>query len=127
RAFVEEVSGHGILACGKHFPGMGAAQRDPHFSLPVIDKPKKILMMEDVPPFANLFDMLPMILVGHAHYPTLGELKPKPASLSPRIVDALLRRKLGYTGVILTDDMTMGAITSMGLTADRFLEAFEAG
>jgi beta-N-acetylhexosaminidase len=75
----------------------------------------------------NVFDAVPMIMVGHAHYPTLGETKPTPASLSPRIVDALLRRKLGYTGIIVTDDMTMGAVSSLGLTASRFLEAFEAG
>ena len=127
RAFIEEVAGYDILTCAKHFPGMGAAHRDPHFGLPQIRKPRKLLLMEDVPPFVNLFDSLPMIMVGHAHYPALGETTPTPASLSPRIVSRLLRRRLGYTGVIMTDDMTMGAISGMGLTADRFLEAFEAG
>jgi len=127
RAFIEEVTEHGIFACPKHFPGMGAAQRDPHFVLPQIDKPKKLLLMEDVPPFVNVFDAVSMIMVGHAHYPTLGEIKPTPASLSPRIVDGLLRRKLGYSGIIVTDDMTMGAISGHGLTANRFLETFEAG
>jgi len=127
RAFIEEVNEHGVFACAKHFPGMGAAQRDPHFALPHIEKPKKLLLMEDVPPFVNVFDAVPMIMVGHAHYPTLGETRPTPASLSPRIVDGLLRKKLGYSGIIVTDDMTMGAISSLGLTANRFLEAFEAG
>jgi beta-N-acetylhexosaminidase len=127
KAFIEEVTGHGIFACAKHFPGMGTAERDPHFVLPHIEKPRKLLLMEDVPPFVNVFNAVPMIMVGHAHYPTLGETKPTPASLSPRIVDALLRRKLGYTGIIVTDDMTMGAVSSLGLTASRFLEAFEAG
>jgi beta-N-acetylhexosaminidase len=127
RAFIEEVNQHGIFACAKHFPGLGAAQRDPHFMLPHIEKPRKLLMMEDVPPFVNVFGAVPMIMVGHAHYPALGETKPTPASLSPRIVDGLLRRKLGYTGIIVTDDLTMGAVSSLGLTASRFLEAFEAG
>jgi beta-N-acetylhexosaminidase len=127
KAFIEEVSEQSIFVCGKHFPGMGAAERDPHFLLPQISKPKKMLLMEDVPPFANLFDVLPMVMVGHAHYPALGETKPLPASLSPRIVDGLLRRKLGYRGIIITDDMTMGAISGLGLTSDRFLEALEAG
>jgi beta-N-acetylhexosaminidase len=127
RAFVEEVTEHGIFACPKHFPGMGSAQRDSHFELPHIDKPRKQLLVEDVPPFVNLFDAVSMIMVGHAHYPTLGEAKATPACLSPRIVDGLLRRKLGYTGIILTDDMTMGAVSSLGLKAGRFLEAFEAG
>jgi beta-N-acetylhexosaminidase len=127
KAFIEEVTEHGIFACAKHFPGMGAAERDPHFVLPHIEKPRKLLLMEDVPPFVNVFNAVPMIMVGHAHYPTLGETRPTPASLSPRIVDALLRRKLGYTGIIVTDDMTMGAVSGLGLTASRFLEAFEAG
>jgi len=127
KAFVEEVTEHGIFSCPKHFPGMGAAQRDPHFVLPQIEKPRKQLLVEDVAPFVNLFEAVSMIMVGHAHYPTLGETKPTPACLSPRIIDGLLRRKLGYNGIILTDDLTMGAVSSLGLTAGRFLEAFEAG
>jgi len=127
RAFIEEVQERGIFACPKHFPGLGAADRDPHFVLPRIEKPKKLLLMEDVPPFANLFDVAPMIMVGHAYYPAFGDTSPKPASLSPRIVEGLLRKKLGYSGIIVTDDMTMGAITSVGLTPERFLEAFESG
>jgi len=126
-AFVEEVADSGTIVCGKHFPGLGPVQRDPHFTLPRVDKPKKLLMMEDIPPFVNLFSVLPMIMVGHAYYPALAESRPVTASLSPRVVDKLLRKKLGYQGLILTDDMTLGAVTSLGLTADRFLEAFEAG
>jgi beta-N-acetylhexosaminidase len=126
-AFIEEVADNGTLVCGKHFPGLGQVQRDPHFALPRIDKPKKLLLMEDIPPFVNLFSVLPMIMVGHAHYPTLSEARPIPASLSPRVVDKLLRKKLGYQGLIITDDMTLGAITSLGLTPDRLLEALEAG
>lgn len=101
--------------------------RDPHFTLPQIDKPKKLLLVEDVPPFANLFDVLPMIMVGHAYYPSLSDSRPLPASLSPQIVQKLLRQKLRYPGVIITDDMTQGAVTSLGLTPDRFMEALEAG
>lgn len=125
-AFIEEVTKSAILTCGKHFPGLGAVPRDPHFTLPRIDKTKKLLLMEDIPPFANNFGTLPLIMVGHACYPAFGEA-PIPACLSPRIVDRLLRRKLGYGGVIVTDDMTLGAITSLGLTPERFLEAVEAG
>ena len=126
-AFVEEVAESGILTCGKHFPGLGSVRRDPHFALPQIDKPKKLLLVEDIPPFVNLFPTLPMIMVGHAYFPALAEGRPMPACLSPRIVDRLLRRKLGYPGVIVTDDMTLGAVTSLGLTPERFLEALEAG
>jgi beta-N-acetylhexosaminidase len=126
-AFIEEVADGGTIVCGKHFPGLGGVQRDPHFTLPQVDKPKKLLLMEDIAPFVNLFDVLPMIMVGHAYYPSLSDSRPIPASLSPRIVDRLLRKKLGYQGLILTDDLTLGAVTGLGLTPERFLEAFEAG
>jgi beta-N-acetylhexosaminidase len=67
-----------------------------------------------------------MTMVGHASYPAFGD-GPLPACLSPRIVGGLLRRKLGYRGVIVTSDLTMGAVTGIGLDPGRFLQAFEAG
>src|SRR5262245_65120278 len=68
-----------------------------------------------------------MMMIAHAHYQGLGDEKPIPASLSTRVVDGFLRKKLGYAGLTITDDLTMGAVTSMGLTPDLFLRAFEAG
>lgn len=126
RGFLDEVQQRGILSCPGHFPGLGAATRDPHFGLPVIDRPRKQLLREDVVPFADLL-YSPLMMVGHAHYPALMDARPWPASLAARVVDGLLRRRLGYTGVIVTDDLTMGAVSSMGLTRERFLEAIEAG
>ena len=126
-AFVEELSKRGIFSCLKHFPGLGAATVDPHFSLPHIDRTKRQLQQEDAAPFMKLFGHAAMILVSHAHYPGLGDEKPVPASLSPRVVDGFLRKKLGYQGLTITDDLTMGAITSIGLKPDVFLRAFEAG
>src|SRR5207249_8101306 len=68
-----------------------------------------------------------MIMICHAHYPSLGDDKPTPASLSSRVIGGLLRKKLGYKGIAITDDLTMGAVTSLGLTTDIFLRALEAG
>ena len=126
-AFCEEFADKGILACPKHFPGLGSARLDPHFRLPRIDTPKRQLFQEDILPFLDLIDDVPMMMIGHAYYPALMDERPMPASLSPRIVDGLLRKKLGFQGVIITDDLTMGAVNSMGLTPDLFLRAFEAG
>jgi beta-N-acetylhexosaminidase len=126
-AFTEELGRKKILACAKHFPGLGAAQFDPHFVLPRIDRPKRQMLQEDVLPFLSLIDAVSMIMVGHAHYPGFGDERPTPASLSSRIVDGFLRKKLGFEGVIITDDLTMGAIAGLGLTPDLFLAAFEAG
>jgi len=131
RAYLDELSERGILACVKHFPGLGSALMDPHFVLPKIDKAKKNLLLDDALPFLNLIDDVPMMMVGHAFYPGLvagnSDEKPLPASLSHRVVGGLLRRKFGFEGVIVTDDLTMGAVHSVGLTSDIFLQAFEAG
>ena len=126
-AFVEELSKRNILTCTKHFPGLGGAQIDPHFVLPRIERNKRQLQSEDAVPFVSLFDRAGMIMVSHAHYPVLGDEKPTPASLSARVIDAFLRKKLGYKGLVVTDDLVMGAVTSLGLTPDLFLRAFEAG
>jgi beta-N-acetylhexosaminidase len=126
-AFIEELSKKRILACTKHFPGLGAATADPHFSLPRIDRNKRLLLQAEAIPFVTLFEPAAMIMIAHAHFPGLGDEKPVPASLSPRIVEGFLRRKLGYRGLTITDDLTMGAITSLGLTPELFLRAFEAG
>ncbi len=127
RAFAEELSKRGIATCAKHFPGLGGATVDPHFILPRVERTRRQLLQEDTLPFANVFNEAGMIMISHAHYPGLGDEKPLPASLSSRVVDGFLRKKLAYPGLIVTDDLTMGAITSMGLTPDLFLRAFEAG
>ena len=126
-AFVEELSKRGIITCAKHFPGLGGGTVDPHFYLPRIDRTKRQLLHEDAVPFLKLFNHAGMIMISHAHYPGLGDEKPVPASLSSRVVSGFLRKKLGYKGLTITDDLTMGAVTSVGLTPETFLRAFEAG
>jgi beta-N-acetylhexosaminidase len=126
-ACIEEFSKRNVVTAIKHFPGLGAARSDPHFTLPRIEKSKKQLLQEDILPFLNLVDEAPAITVCHAHYPGLGDDKPCPASLSPRVVEGFLRNKLGFQGVVITDDLTMGAISSLGLNPEVFLRAFEAG
>src|SRR5262249_31186934 len=124
-AFVEELGKRGIMTCAKHFPGLGAATVDSHFSLPIIDRSKRQLQQVDTVPFVSLFVQTRMVMVAHAHYSAFDE-KPVPASLSPRVIEGFLRKKLGYTGLVVTDDLTMGAVTSIGLTPELFLRAFEA-
>ena len=100
---------------------------DPHFGLPRIERNKRQIQQEDAVPFVKLFDQVGMIMVSHAHYPALGDEKPIAASLSTRVIEGFLRKKLGYKGPTITDDLTMGAVTSLGLTPELFLRAFEAG
>jgi len=126
-AFVEELAKRRIISCIKHFPGLGGSTSDPHFSLPHIERTKRELQQQDTIPFVKLFDRAGIIMVSHAHYPGLGDEKPLPASISSRVVDGFLRKKLKYNGLTITDDLTMGAVTSIGLTPDLFLRGFEAG
>jgi beta-N-acetylhexosaminidase len=126
-AFVDEMSRKHILSCAGHFPGLGAAASDAHFVLPRIERSRRQLAQEDLVPFVSLLNEAPMLMVSHAYYPAFGDDKPVPATLSSRIVEGFLRRKLGFRGVIVTDDLTMGAVSSLGLTPDLFLRAFEAG
>src|SRR5215471_3372911 len=126
-AFVEELGKRGIMTCAKHFPGLGAASADSHFSLPLIDRTKRQMQQADAVPFVNLFGQTAIVVIAHAHYPALGDEKPVPASLSSRVIEGFLRKKLGYGGLVVTDDLTMGAVTSIGLTPELFLGAFEAG
>ncbi len=126
RPAIDEARKKGILSCARHFPGLGSAPRDPHFGLPRIDRPRRRLFSEDIVPFNELKNDVDMILVGHGHYPTLGDLRPVPASLSPRVV-AILRDTVRFEGVAITDDLTMGAVTTFGLKPETFVRAVEAG
>jgi beta-N-acetylhexosaminidase len=126
-AFIEELSKRDIFTCAKHFPGLGGATVDPHFALPRIERTKKQLQQEDAAPFIKVFHHADMIMISHAYYAGLGDDKPVPGCLSNRIVNGSLRRKLGYKGLAITDDLTMGAVTGVGLTPELFLRAFEAG
>lgn len=121
--FLAGLAGQGILGCGKHFPGLGRALKDTHQALPWIEAEEAELWETDLYPFRALAKELPMIMVAHSWFPALEKdrapdaPKPLPASLSPRIVSGLLKERIGYRGLILSDDLEMG-----GVLEDRSLE-----
>jgi beta-N-acetylhexosaminidase len=127
RVVIDEFDKKKILSCGRHFPGLGGATRDPHFLLPRIERSRRELIAEDVVPFNEVHSRLDMVMVSHGHYPSLGDIRPVPASLSHRVVDGLLRQTIGFRGVAVSDDLTMGAVTGLGLTPKTFLKAITAG
>ena len=127
KVVIEEFRKKHLLTCGRHFPGLGGADRDPHFALPRIERTRRELISEDVAAFHAVSDRLDLIIVSHGHYPSLGDIRPMPASLSRRVVTGLLREKVRFEGVAITDDLTMGAVTSVGLTPGTFLKALRAG
>ncbi|MBK1835687.1 glycoside hydrolase family 3 protein [Roseibacillus ishigakijimensis] len=99
---------NGVLSCGKHFPAGGRANVDPHHDLPVVNEGLEDLLASDLLPYTALGPELDAIMVAHIRYPALD---PEfPSSLSRRIITDLLRNQLGYEGLVLTDDLDMGAI-----------------
>jgi beta-N-acetylhexosaminidase len=126
-AFLEGLEREGVAACPKHFPGLGSSMLDSHEKLPTIPRTREALLTEDIAPYARLMRRLTAIMVGHGYYPAFDGEKPRPASLSPAIITDLLRKQLGFTGLVLTDDMEMGAISEMGSFEETVVEAFQAG
>src|SRR5262245_999834 len=115
-----------VLGCGKHFPGLGEGRVDSHLELPVITKSSAALWSSDLVPYRELRDRLPMIMVGHAYYPDLQGPAPRPATLSEAVVQGLLRERVGYRGVILTDDLEMGAVDQKADPGEVAWQALQA-
>lgn len=114
-----------ILSCGKHFPSNGLALSDPHHDLPVADASKEDLLKADLLPYTALMPELDAIMACHLHFP---KIDPKmPASLSRTILTGLLRDQIGYNGLILTDDLDMGAIVNHYGRGNDIKLALEAG
>ncbi|HEU4387795.1 MAG TPA: glycoside hydrolase family 3 N-terminal domain-containing protein [Blastocatellia bacterium] len=130
-AYLEGLQRVGIVGVGKHFPGLGGSVIDSHSSLPEVDRPRDQILREDLLPYTELFSKinarLGTILIGHGHYPAFHGPAPLPATLSKNIATGLLREELGFKGLAITDDLEMGAITSLRSIADAAVEAFEAG
>ena len=126
-AFLEGMEREGVAACPKHFPGLGGATLDSHEKLPTITRTREQILTEDAVPYARLMRRLTAVMVGHGHYPAFDGKKPRPASLSRTIITDVLRDQLGFTGLALTDDMEMGAISEVGSFQHTIVEAFNAG
>lgn len=117
---------NGLAACAKHFPGLGGATLDPHKVLPVVDRSLDELRGFDLVPFvAAIRAGVAGVMTSHTVYPQLDP--DQPATLSPRILGGVLRDELGYEGMVVTDDLEMGAIENEGTVADAALVAFGAG
>ncbi|HEY9775306.1 MAG TPA: beta-N-acetylhexosaminidase [Planktothrix sp.] len=120
------ISKEGITPVGKHFPGHGATLEDSHFDLAVNSSDPTAIWKTDLLPFRECLSDLPALLVGHVWLSTVNE-DPIPATLSSRIVKRILREYFEYDGVVMTDDMTMKAITQKWGLAEASVLALEAG
>lgn len=126
RAFLAGLAAANVLGCGKHFPGLGEGKLDSHHELPVIDKPLKRLWREDLLPYRTLRRQLPFVMISHAAYPQVTHNR-TPASLSKVWISDILRRRIGYRNLIVSDDLEMGGVLSAAPVGEAAVEFIRAG
>ena len=125
-AFVTGLLEAGLLACGKHFPGHGDVTVDSHEGLPVCAASLADLWDTHIAPFRRAIAVgLPAIMTAHVLYPAVDAQEP--ATTSKRWLSEVLRGELGFDGVILTDDLEMGAIAARSSVPDACVAALRAG
>lgn len=126
REFLKGLESAKVLGCGKHFPGLGEGNLDSHHELPVIEKSLKRLWAEDVLPYRILRRQLPFVMVAHAAYPQVTKTR-IPASLSKVWVADLLRKRIGYKNLIVSDDLEMGGVLAAASVGEAAAESIAAG
>lgn len=126
RGFLSGLATHGVVGCGKHFPGLGGGTRDSHLETPAIRRSGRELWREDLAPYRELRDELPMVMVNHAAYPETPS-KAMPASVSTYWITTVLRRRIGYKGIVFSDDLEMGGILKFMRMEEAVVATVRAG
>jgi len=148
-AYLDGLQRARVVGCGKHFPGLGGSQVDSHRRLPVVTHSWQLIFERDLVPFMDLMfhrpgERLHSIMISHAAFPEVSEflqewfrrtqelpaldsLHQLPATVSNNVVMRLLRQALRFQGLIITDDMEMGAVVQTLSVAEASLRAIEAG
>jgi beta-N-acetylhexosaminidase len=125
-AFDRGLRRGGVLSCAKHFPGHGDAAVDPHLDLPVFGGTMERLVSAELVPFAaTVAAGVPLVMTAHILLPQIDP--ENPASLSRTMLEGVLRRRLRFAGVILADDLGMGAIAKRCGTGEAALQTLRAG
>jgi beta-N-acetylhexosaminidase len=142
REFLRGLGDAGVLGCGKHFPGLGEATLDTHLELPSVDKVLSKLWAEDLVPYRALRRELPMVMVSHAAFPAVTNARTgkranernndrnngrTPASLSKKWITDILRKKIGYRGLICSDDLEMGGVLAAAPIEQAMIAHIRAG
>lgn len=110
REFFAGLASQGVVGCGKHFPGLGGGTLDSHLETPKIQRTWQQLWKEDLEPYRALRDEMPIVMVNHAAYPLTADPK-RPATVSKFWMQTILRKRIGYRGMVVSDDLEMGGVS----------------
>lgn len=125
RAFAKGMLREGIFSCAKHFPGHGDTTTDPHLDLPVFGGTMERLRKAELVPFRLVRNDVHMMMTAHILLPQIDP--ERPASLSPALLKGVLRGQLHFHGIILADDLGMGAIARRYGPGEAAVASFQAG
>jgi beta-N-acetylhexosaminidase len=128
KAFIRGCQANGMIATAKHFPGHGDTDQDSHSLLPTIAASRDRLDKVELFPYRKVIEAgVQAVMVSHLNVPALDPTSGLPATVSPAIIGGVLRKELGFKGLIVTDAMEMGGITSMFPDNEASLRAILAG
>jgi beta-N-acetylhexosaminidase len=127
-AFSNGIQSENVMACAKHFPGHGDTSQDSHYTLPVVDFTQQRLDSIELYPYRKIIDSgIGSVMVAHLSVPSIELNINLPSSLSHNVVTRLLKQKMGFEGLIITDAMNMKASADFSTSEDINLEAILAG
>jgi beta-N-acetylhexosaminidase len=126
REFLAGLASAKVIGAAKHFPGLGEANLDTHHDLPIVKKSFKGMWDEDMYPYRAMRRELRMVLIGHANYPSVTK-DDRPASLSKKWIEEVLRKRIGYRGLVLSDDLEMGGVLKAEPIERATVEHIRAG
>lgn len=126
REFLRGLGDAAVLGCGKHFPGLGEANLDSHDVLPVVKKSLAKMWAEDLVPYRTLHKQLPFVMCAHCAYPEVTK-DSTPATLSRKWLTDVLRKRIGYKGVVICDDLDMGGVLAAASAEEAAIETIKAG
>lgn len=127
-AFIRGASSERVLSSAKHFPGHGYTTMDSHRELPLINRTKKKMLADDIYPFERCIAAgVQSIMMGHLEVPAFEKQEGLPATLSEAIVTGLLRKQLGFDGLIISDAMNMNGVTNYFSARQASVMAIRAG
>ncbi len=126
REFFAGLASQHVVGCGKHFPGLGGGTLDSHLETPKIQRSWDELWKEDMEPYRALRREMPMVMVNHAAYPLTADPE-RPATVSKFWMQTVLRKRIGYRGIVVSDDLEMGGVAKFMPIADAAVETVRLG